>query len=126
MKALSVVLKRALTVVGGIALLTFVLFLNNRMVEMWQLRGERDKEQQKLDGLLAIQAKLDDAIAYAKSDDFVIEWAREENRMQMAGDKVVFVYSDGRYEAEPEQEVEEPLPEMDNWDAWRLWLTYRE
>jgi len=118
--------KRILIFGGVIVLLLFVMDLNSRMVHMLQLRGERDKELEKVNELLAVEADLDKKIEYAQSDEIVAEWARNQNMMQQEGDFVVVVIPKGDPLVEPETSVQEEKAESSNWDAWKMWLSFQE
>lgn len=118
--------KRVFTIVGIIFLLVMVMDLNSRMVHMYRLRGERDSELTRVEELEVVEAELDLQIAYANSTDIVAQWAREQNWMQQKGDFVIALVSSG---APPPEEITESFqapPEMNNWEAWRWWLSYRE
>lgn len=118
--------KRIMALVGMIILLVMVMDLNARMVHMYRLRGERDKAVVRVQELEAIEADLDLQIAYAKSDDIIAQWAREQNWMQREGDFVIALIGTGDPPPEAITEPFQSMPEMENWDAWRLWLSYRE
>jgi len=118
--------KRITAIVGVIIMLIMVMDLNSRMVHMYQLRGERERALSRVQALESVEDELDQQIAYAKSDDIVAQWAREQNWMQQEGDFVIALLGSGD---PPPEEITEPYqaaPEMDNWDAWLMWLTFRE
>ena len=126
MKIVNAWLKRIFLVVGIMFLLLFVMVINNRTVHLVQLRGEMEAERAKNNDLTATLESLQREIEYAKSDDYAIEWARQQNMMQLDGDIVVVVLPEGDAEPIMEEVVETPEPEYDNWEAWRLWLTFQE
>ena len=84
------------------------------------------QELARVQSLEAVEAELDLQIAYAKSDDIVAQWAREQNWMQREGDFVIALLGSGDPPPEQITEPYQSLPEMDNWEAWRWWLTFRE
>jgi len=118
--------KRIMTLVGMIILLVMVMDLNARMVHMYRLRGERDKELARVEELETTEAELDLKIEYAKSDDIVAQWAREQNWMQREGDFVIALIGTGDPPPEVITEPFQSTPDLENWEAWRLWLTFRE
>lgn len=118
--------KRIIVVVGVFILLLLIMDLNSRMVHMLQLRGERDAEVARVEELLAEEAELDTKIAYAQSDEIVAEWARNQNFMQQEGDFVVVILPNGEPMPEQITEVEQEKPDLTNWEAWRLWLSFQE
>ncbi|MEJ2484822.1 MAG: hypothetical protein P8Y68_03705 [Anaerolineales bacterium] len=117
---------RIIVLVGFLVLMLFVMDLNSRMVHMIQLRGEMETELAKVNELKTIEAALDKQIAYAESNGIVEKWARQENRMQKQGDFVIVLLPSGEPQPETVTELSEPLPELDNWEAWKLWLTFQE
>jgi hypothetical protein len=117
---------RIIVLVGFLVLMLFVMDLNSRMVHMIQLRGEMETELAKVNELKTIEAALDKQIAYAESNGIVEMWARQENRMQKQGDFVIVLLPSGEPQPETVTELSEPLPELDNWEAWKLWLTFQE
>jgi len=126
MKIISAWLKRLIMFGGIFVVLLLVMDLNNRMVHMIQLRGELEAEQERLAELQAIKTDLDRKIDEANSEDAVAAWARQENWLQKDGDFVVVIVPDGSYEAEAEETFDKPAEEYENWDAWKLWLTFKE
>ena len=126
MKSLTAWLKRVIMFGGIFVVLLLVMDLNNRMVHMIQLRGELEAEQVRLAELEAIKANLDRKIDEANSDEAVAAWARQENWLQKDGDFVVVIVPDGSFEVEEEAPAETTTEEYDNWDAWKLWLTFKE
>jgi cell division protein FtsB len=126
MKSLRSWMKRILTAVGVILLLVLVIDFNSRMVHLLELRGELEAEQARLDELVQEEAVLEQAIGFAESDEAIDEWAREQNRMGQEGDIVVVPISDGTILEVEQTEVAEPQDYISNWEAWILWLTYRE
>ena len=126
MKLMQATWKRITKIGGIILLLIMVMDLNSRMVHMYSLRGEMEAEYARVQELEAIEAELDEKIAYANSDDIVVQWAREQNWMQQEGDFVIALIPTGDRPPEEMTELYQPEPELDNWDAWKLWLSYRE
>jgi cell division protein FtsB len=118
--------KRIATALGVVLLLVLVVDFNSRMVHLLELRGEMEVEQSRLDELLAEEEALKLEIAYAESDEAIAEWAREQNWMGHEGDIVVVPIPDGSYVVEEEIPEAEPQEFLSNWEAWWLWLTYRE
>ena len=78
--------RRALITLGVMMLVAFVINLNSRIVHMFELQSELEAEESKLADMLTISTNLDAQIAYAKSDEAVEEWARQENWMRKDGD----------------------------------------
>lgn len=117
---------RIIVLVGFLVLLLFVMDLNSRMVHMVQLRGEMEAELAKVNELKAVEAGLDEQIAYAESDGIVEKWARQDNWMQKQGDFVIVLVPSGEPPPETVTELTESLPELDNWESWKLWLTFQE
>ena len=126
MKVLNAWVKRIFLIIGVGFMLILVMDLNNRMVHMIQLRGEMEAELEKNIELSMTLEDLESEISYAKSDDYAVEWARQQNLMMLDGDTVVVLISDGSYEVSEVKEIEVVEPELDNWEAWKLWLTFHE
>jgi hypothetical protein len=126
MKFIQFWAKRIGTAVGVILLLILVIDFNSRMVHLLELRGELEIEQARLEELLIEEHALQQAIVYAESDEAIAEWAREQNWMGQEGDIVVVPIPDGSVVLEEATESAEPQEYISNWDAWILWLTYRE
>jgi hypothetical protein len=118
--------KKAATAVGVLLLLVLAVDFNSRMVHMLELRGEMEVEQARLEELLAREEVLRQAIEFAESDEAIDSWAREENWMALEGDVVVVPISDGTVIQEEKVIEVEPQEYLSNWDAWIMWLTYRE
>ena len=119
-------LNRIFVLGGVLILLVLVMDLNSRMVHMVQLRAEMEAELSKVNELKAIESVLDEQIAYAESDDIVEKWARQENWMQKEGDFVIMLIPSGEPPAETFEQTTAPQQQLDNWDAWKLWLTFQE
>ena len=117
---------RIVVLAGVLLLLLFVMDMNSRMVHMVQLRGEMEAELARVNELKAIEAVLDQQIAYAESDEIVEKWARQENWMQKDGDFVIVLIAEGEMPPETVSEVAAPKQNLNNWDAWKLWLTFQE
>jgi hypothetical protein len=118
--------RRIGTAVGVVLLLILVVDFNTRMIHLLELRGEKDVAQGRLEELLAKEAALEQAIIFAESDEAIAEWARAQNWMGQEGDIVVVPIPDGSYVVEEDTQVSEPQEYMSNWEAWKLWLNYRE
>ena len=119
-------LNRIFVLGGVLVLLVLVMDLNSRMVHMVQLRAEMEAELVKVNELKAIESVLDEQIAYAESGDIVEKWARQENWMQKEGDFVIMLIPSGEAPAESFEQTTAPQQQLENWDAWKLWLTYQE
>jgi len=119
-------LNRIFVLGGVLVLLLLVMDLNSRMVHMVQLRGEMEAELAKVNELKAVEAVLDDQIAYSESDDIVEKWARQENWMQKEGDFVIMLVPSGELPQEMFVQTTAPQQQLENWEAWKLWLTYQE
>jgi len=126
MKTLRASWKRVIKIGGVILLLLMVMDLNSRMVQMYSLQGEMEAELSRVQELEAIEAQLDKQIVYASSDDIVAGWARAHNWMQKEGDFLVALLPSGERPPEPLTESFRAEMDLDNWDAWMLWLSYRE
>jgi hypothetical protein len=118
--------RRIATALGVVLLLVLVVDFNSRMVHLMELRGEMEAERNRLDHLLAEEALLENAIDYAESPEAVAEWARSQNWMGKDDDIVIVPIPNGTYDPEEVQETTEPQERLGNWEAWMLWLTYRE
>jgi len=119
-------LNRIFVLGGVLVLLVLVMDLNSRMVHMVQLRGEMEAELAKVNELKAIERALDEQITYAQSDSIVEKWARQENWMQKEGDYVIMLIPSGEPPQEMSIQSPEPQKQLENWEAWKLWLTYQE
>ena len=126
MEILKVWRRRVTLVIGLAVVVMVVMHLNSRMLEKVQLQGERDAVLVRVEELQAIEAELDRQIAYAISDDIVDQWAREQNWMQREGDFVIALLGNGEPPPHEMTELYEPEPDLNHWDSWRLWLTFRE
>lgn len=97
-------------------------------VEQLTLAQELRGEQQKLEAIVATREARHDALtatlAYVQSDEYVEEWAREEQKMAKPGEVVVIpIVSAGRDEpeempAEGADDGELDLPERPFWVVW--------
>jgi cell division protein FtsB len=119
-------LNRIFVLGGVLVLLLLVMDLNSRMVHMVQLRAEMEAELDKVIQLRAIEAALDEQIAYAESDDIVEKWARQENWMQREGDYIIMLIPNGEPPQELFVQTAAPQQQLENWEAWKLWLTFQE
>lgn len=82
-------LRRALLVLG-LFLAFFVLTdLNYRLQRIQQLESEAEKMRQRVTQLAQTQTQLQNALAYATSDQAVEEWARREGNYIREGDHPV-------------------------------------
>ena len=126
MEFLKVWRRRIILVIGAGALLVVVLHLNSRMLQKVQLQGERDAVLARVEELQAVEAEFDRKIAYARSEDIVDQWAREQNWMQQEGDFVIALLGGGDPPPQEMTELYVSDPELENWDTWRWWLSFRE
>jgi hypothetical protein len=111
----------ALIIVGLIVLAYLVMDFNNRMGALRRLSAQRDVVAAQLDGQLKTQAHLQTEIAYATSDEAVVQWAYEDGSMARSGDVAVVPVPPAGSTPAPLPTTVVPAAQVPNWQFW-LWL----
>ena len=121
MKRLRFSWKYALVITGLIFLAYLVMDFNNRIAVLRRLTVQRDLVEVKVTSLERTQVLLRTQIAYATSDQSVVDWAYEDGHMVRPGDNpVVIISSPGGTPVPVPKPVIRQL-EVSNWQVW-LWL----
>ena len=110
----------ALIIIGLVVLAYLVMDFNTRMGALRRLSAQKEVVSEQLQGQLNTQAHLETQIAYATSDDAVVQWAYEEGSMVRSGDiAVVPVPPAGSTPAPLPTTISQATP-VPNWQFW-LW-----
>jgi hypothetical protein len=112
-----------IAVFAGIGVLLFlVMEFNGRVEELSRLRHDASTVEARATEVMRTQYNLQTAAAYSTSDQAVIQWAREQNRMIQPGDVLVIpVPASGSTPASQELVVPAPVgTPLSNWDVWML------
>ncbi|MBI9050065.1 MAG: hypothetical protein JEZ00_11640 [Anaerolineaceae bacterium] len=78
--------KKLLTIVLLVLVALLMLDLNNRLIELFNLRDQHGKLEAQVTEMVATREYLITKQAYATSVNAVEEWARQEGHMIQAGD----------------------------------------
>jgi len=124
MKGINQIGRRAAAGAGLLVLIVMVLDFNSRMAELTRLRTQKDIEATKYQVLVVTQSGLETQMAYATSDAAVGEWARQESRKVLPGDRPIIPIPDG--ESTPAARANEfvEVTPVSNWQAWMQWLFF--
>jgi len=121
MKRLRFSWKYAFIIAGLVFLAYMVMDFNSRMSELRQLSVQKEQVAREVTGLARTQDSLATQIAFATSDQAVVDWAYERGHMVRSGDNpVVPVAPPGSTPvATPTPPPQRPV--VSNWQMW-LWL----
>ncbi len=111
----------ALIIIGLIVLAYLVMDFNNRMGALRRLSAQKEVVAAQLEGQLSTQAYLQTQIAYASSDDAVVEWAYEQGSMVRSGDIAVVPVPPAGSTPAPLPTTVAATTHAPNWQFW-LWL----
>ncbi len=110
--------KRFIVVIALIILVLLFLNFNQRMVLLSKLRGQQKQLTQEYAQLEATRFALQTEIAYAKSDDAVEEWARQEAGMVQEGDVPIVLLPPSDPVPTPTSQLEVVVDEVKEWEIW--------
>jgi len=110
--------KRFIVIVAVIILVLLFLNFNQRMVLLSKLRGQQKELTQEYAQLEATRSALETEIAYAKSDDAVEEWARQEAGMVQEGDVPIVLLPPSDPVPTPTSQLEVVVDEVKEWEIW--------
>jgi cell division protein FtsB len=118
MKAIWEARKRIIGLSAILLLVLLMMNLNSRLSEYFRLSSERDKMGTEVAYYHATKIALETQVAYATSDQAVEDWARNEARMALPGDKVIIPLTPEGQTIQP-QVVATPTPTVvENWEVW--------
>ena len=110
--------KYALLIIGLVVMTFMVMDFNSRMSELRRLRDERDVVAEQATNLVMTQSHLETQIAYATSEQAVLEWAYQEGRMTREGDILIVPLPPGEATTFATVDV---TPTAEVVDPWRIW-----
>jgi cell division protein FtsB len=110
--------KRFIVIVAVIILVLLFLNFNQRMVLLSKLRGQQQELTQEYAQLEATRSALETEIAYAKSDDAVEKWARQEAGMVQEGDVPIVLLPSEEPIPTPTNQPEVVVDEIEKWEIW--------
>lgn len=106
--------------IAVIFLLLLFLDLNNRIGELYTLTRQRDVIRTQVDIQQSTEKALRKQIAYATSESAVEEWARQDNDLSQAGDRVVIPLPQPGYTVVPTIQPTPTMVVLENWQVWSL------
>ncbi|MBE0410882.1 MAG: hypothetical protein IBX69_14265 [Anaerolineales bacterium] len=110
--------KYALLVVGVVVLAFLVMDFNTRMTELRRLRDKHEVVAGQVTGLALTQEHLETQIAYAASDQAVMEWAYQEGRMARDGDIPIIPLSPAEVTPVPTLGAAPTVEVVSPWQVW--------
>ncbi|MDY6867677.1 MAG: septum formation initiator family protein [Chloroflexota bacterium] len=110
--------KRFIVIFAVIILVLLFLNFNQRMVLLSKLRGQQQELTQEYAQLEATRSALETEIAYAKSDDAVEEWARQEAGMVQEGDVPIILLPPENPIPTPTSQPTAVVDRVKNWEIW--------
>ncbi len=111
--------KRVIVIILAIVLVLLFMDFNQRMVLLSKLRSQEKDLTQKYAQLESTRDALKTELAYAKSDQAVEEWAREEGGMIQSGDiPIVLLPPSNPIPIKPTPQ-EAVVDEIEKWEIWQ-------
>ena len=111
----------ALIIAGVIFLGYMVMDFNTRMANLRNLSEQKDRVAAQVTELVQKRARLETQIAYATSDEAVVQWAYEDGRLVRSGDNPIIPMPPAESTPMPAPAPIVTQPVVDNWQVW-LWL----
>ncbi len=121
MKRLSFSWKYALLITGFVILAYLVMDFNDRISELRRLTLQRDLVRVRVTNLERTQVLLQTEIAYATSDQAVMDWAYADGHMVRPGDNPVVPIASPGSTPVPVLTSIARHPKVNNLQVW-LWL----
>jgi hypothetical protein len=118
MKAVWEARKKIIGLSAVLLLVLLMMNLNSRLSEYFHLSSERDKLGTVVAYFRATKVALDTRAAYATSDQAVEDWARDEARMALPGDKMIVPLTPEGQKLQPEVQVTPTPTVVENWEVW--------
>jgi len=121
MKGLQFSWKYALAISVFVILIMLIIDFNSRVANLRKLAVQHERVSAELASLEQQHASLETQIAYANSEDAVVDWAYEEGNLVRPGDHpiVPFPPSDATPVPTPTRSIQ-PIT-VEKWQVW-LWL----
>ena len=122
MTRLALFIKRFPVVIGILILLLVLFAFTQRIAEYLRLNSQLEREQARLNELVATQSFLVDEISDATSEAAVEEWARQDARWVKDGDfPVIPLAPEGTTPQLEDGPLATPAASS-NWNTWMTWL----
>ena len=122
MTRLALFIKRFPVVIGILILLLVLFAFTQRIAEYLRLNSQLEREQARLNELVATQSFLVDEISDATSEAAVEEWARQDARWVKDGDFPVIPLAPEGTTPQPEGGPLATPAASSNWNTWMTWL----
>jgi hypothetical protein len=110
--------KYALLIVGVLVLALLVIDFNSRMADMRKLSLQRDKVAAEQENLERTKANLETEIAFATSDEAVVQWAYEDGDLILPEDNPVVPLPPGESTPVPTPTPQVEYTQVSNWQMW--------
>ena len=110
--------KYALVIVGVLVLALLVIDFNSRMADMRKLSLQRDKVVVEQENLERTKASLETQIAFATSDEAVVQWAYEDGDLILPEDNPVVPLPPGESTPVPTPTPQVEYTQVSNWQMW--------
>ena len=110
--------KRIITLVAIVLAAFLMLDLNNRLIELFNLRDQHSKLEAQVTEMVATKEYLITRQAYATSVAAVEEWAREDDHMAQSGDHPIIPVAPTNSEVTMEAFVFSTPTPVRNIDIW--------
>ena len=105
--------------IGGLVIVVFIMMtLFGRISELARLTNQRNAVSTEIANLEKTHTYLQTQLAYSTSVKAVEDYAREEGRMALPGDKVIVPLPPP---GETPQPKTVPIPELERKPAWQIW-----
>lgn len=122
MTRLALFIKRFPVVIGILILLLVLFAFTQRIAEYLRLNSQLEREQARLNELVATQSFLVDEISDATSEAAVEEWARQDARWVKDGDFPVIPLAPEGTTPQPEDGPLATPAASSSWNTWMTWL----
>jgi cell division protein FtsB len=110
--------KQLAVVVALIVAFFLVMDLNSRINDLFRLSAQRDQMQAEVNSLTKTKVMLKTQIAFATSDAFVAEWAREQAGFGKPGDIPIIPLPQQDFTPVPQTAATPTIQPVEHWEKW--------
>jgi hypothetical protein len=110
--------KYTIIIIGLVVLAFLVMDFNTRMTELRRLRDKHEVVAGQVTNMVMTQEYLEIQIAYATSDQAVLEWAYQEGKMARDGDIPIIPLPLAEVTPIPVSEVASTVEVVSPWRIW--------
>jgi len=116
-------LKHALIIAGIAVLAMLVVDFNSRVADLRRQSAQREQVAAELESYTKTAVYLETQVAYATSDEAVVEWAYDEGNMIRPGDHPVVPIPPADSTPAPQPTQKPATEKVSNLEVW-LWLFF--